>query len=77
LSEWLGLGNEAKEFLMNELQKKALQQAIAELDVLYMLLLQHAAKPDFGDPSRRDTKAGEAVHKLYAAKDWIAATLKA
>ena len=58
---------------MNALQKKALEQAAAELRQAENIVLMNASKPDFGPACQRDTKAGEVMELVRSAQAWIAA----
>lgn len=55
---------------MNELQKKALKQAAAELGRAENIVLMKAEK-DFGSPVRRDTPASEVMELVRSAQEWI------
>ena len=58
---------------MKNLQILALKQAINDLEQASNMVLMKSDKPDFGDPTRRNTPAGEVLGLMRSAQEWIEA----
>lgn len=56
---------------MNNLQKRALRQAIDELDQAYKTILLHGDKPEFQPLTDRRSKGSDAMGLINSAKAWI------
>ena len=61
---------------MNELQQKALQQAIHDIEKAEHIMCIKAGKPDFGSAQDRLSHANEVYELLKSAREWVAAATK-